>query len=67
MPSSYFQRFTEPQLIDQTVYLLIAIGVLMFVLGFLGYCGAMRESQCLLSLVSSINEKDQTIFLTLVC
>lgn len=47
-----FQRFTEPQLIDQSVYILIGIGGLMFFLGFLGYCGAMRESQCLLSLVS---------------
>ncbi|KAG5679470.1 hypothetical protein PVAND_009035 [Polypedilum vanderplanki] len=48
--SEHIERFTEPKLIDQTVYLLITIGVLMFVLGFLGYCGAMRESQCLLSL-----------------
>lgn len=48
----YFQRFTEPQLVDQTVYIFIVIGALMFVLGFLGYCGALRESQCLLSLVS---------------
>lgn len=46
-----FQRFTEPQLIDQSVYILIAIGGLMFFLGFLGYCGAIRESQCMLSLV----------------
>ncbi|CRK86166.1 CLUMA_CG000019, isoform A [Clunio marinus] len=43
-------RFTEPQLIEQSVYIFIGIGGLMFVLGFLGYCGAMRESQCLLSL-----------------
>lgn len=49
---SYFQRFTEPQLIDQSVYILIAVGGLMFFLGFLGYCGAIRESQCMLSLVS---------------
>lgn len=46
------QRFTEPQLIDQSVYILIGIGGLMFFLGFLGYYGAIRESQCLLSLVS---------------
>ena len=51
------QRFTETQLIDQSVYILIAIGGLMFVLGFLGYCGAIRESQCLLSLVSWITMK----------
>jgi tetraspanin-18 len=51
-----FQRLTEPTLIDQSVYVLIAIGGLMFFLGFLGYCGAIRESQCLLSLVSSLKK-----------
>ncbi|CAO1373824.1 unnamed protein product [Diamesa serratosioi] len=48
--SEHVERFTEPQLIDQSVYILIAIGGLMFLLGFLGYCGAIRESQCMLSL-----------------
>ncbi|XP_043955248.1 tetraspanin 35 [Gambusia affinis] len=31
-------------------YLLIAIGVLLVVIGFLGCCGAMRESKCMLLL-----------------
>lgn len=32
-------------------YLLIAIGVLLVIIGFLGCCGAVRESQCMLLLV----------------
>lgn len=32
-------------------YLLIAIGILLVVIGFLGCCGAMKESKCMLLLV----------------
>ncbi|KAL8178755.1 UNVERIFIED_CONTAM: Tetraspanin-1 [Gekko kuhli] len=35
-------------------YLLIAIGAVLFVLGFLGCCGAQRESKCLLITFFSI-------------
>ncbi|XP_066481721.1 tetraspanin-1 [Tiliqua scincoides] len=35
-------------------YLLIAIGVVLFVLGFLGCCGAQKESKCLLIMFFSI-------------
>lgn len=59
-----FQRFTEPQLIDQSVYILIGIGGLMFFLGFLGYCGAIRESQCLLSLVSHSHIRRRNVVFT---
>ena len=34
-------------------YILMAIGCLVMIVGFLGCCGAIRESQCILSLVSS--------------
>ena len=34
-------------------YILLAAGALMTVIGFLGCCGALRESQCLLGTVSS--------------
>lgn len=30
-------------------YLLIAVGALMSLLGFLGCCGALRKSQCMLT------------------
>lgn len=32
-------------------YLLIALGALLLVIGFLGCCGAVRESRCMLLLV----------------
>ncbi|XP_020639033.3 tetraspanin-1 [Pogona vitticeps] len=35
-------------------YLLIAIGAVLFVLGFLGCCGAQKESKCLLIMFFSI-------------
>ncbi|XP_017770533.1 PREDICTED: tetraspanin-18-like, partial [Nicrophorus vespilloides] len=41
-------EFTKPAVIQQASYLLIAAGLFMFILSFLGYCGALRESRCLL-------------------
>ncbi|KAG8132341.1 hypothetical protein E2320_010214 [Naja naja] len=35
-------------------YLLIAIGAVLFLLGFLGCCGAQKESKCLLIMFFSI-------------
>lgn len=34
-------------------YLLIALGVLLLIIGFLGCCGAIRESKCMLLLVGT--------------
>lgn len=46
------QQFTAPAVIDQLAYVLIACGAVTFFLSFLGYCGAIRESTCLLYTVS---------------
>lgn len=48
-----FQQFSQPAVIEQLAYILIVIGGIMFFLSFLGYCGAIGESKCMLSLVSS--------------
>lgn len=37
------------------VYILIAVGVVMTCLGFLGCCGALRKSQVLLTLVRDLS------------
>lgn len=49
VPSDQLQNFTRPGVIEQVSYILIAIGALMFLVSFLGYCGALRESQCMLT------------------
>ena len=36
------------------VYILIAAGALMMVVGFLGCCGAIQESPCMLGMVCTI-------------
>jgi Tetraspanin family len=35
-------------------YIVIAIGAVVMVLGFLGCCGAIRESQCMLATVGHV-------------
>ncbi|KAJ3641157.1 hypothetical protein Zmor_027674 [Zophobas morio] len=49
VPNDNVQQFTQPAVIEQGSYILIGVGAFMFVVSFLGYCGALRESQCLLT------------------
>lgn len=46
-------------MITQSAYLLIAAGAFVFVVSFLGYCGAVKESRVLLGLVTSISSIKQ--------
>jgi len=50
VPKEYITDFTQPMVIEQASYLLIATGGFMFIVSFLGYCGALRESMCCLTL-----------------
>ncbi|TSK13221.1 CD9 antigen [Bagarius yarrelli] len=45
-----FQVENSPSTFLTGVYILIVAGALMMVVGFLGCCGAIRESQCMLGL-----------------
>jgi len=47
--ADHLEKFTQPTVIEQLAYILIVCGAVMFILSFLGYCGAIRESQCLLT------------------
>ena len=40
---------TEPTVIEQLAYILIAAGAFIFIISFLGYCGAIKESRVLLT------------------
>lgn len=43
------QELTYPEVIGTASYILIAAGAFVFLVSMLGYCGALRESQCLLT------------------
>jgi len=47
---SFQELVTEDPGIRNGVYAIIAAGALLFVIGFLGCCGAMKESKCMLTL-----------------
>lgn len=42
-------EFSEPGVLEQAAYLLIAVGSLVFIISFLGYCGALQENRVLLT------------------
>ena len=63
------QSDTDLSVIYWLCVVLLALGSLMTVIGFLGCCGAARESQCLLgsvSINSKSNEKKVVIECTLI-
>jgi tetraspanin-18 len=45
----FLQEFVEPAVIEQAAYILIALGAFLFIISFLGYCGAIKESRVLLT------------------
>lgn len=44
-----YSRVSDPSFFETLSYLLIAFGAVVVIIAFLGYCGAMRESQVLLA------------------
>jgi len=47
--SGLLHELTEPTVIEQGAYILIAAGAFIFIISFLGYCGAIKESRVLLT------------------
>uniref|UniRef100_A0AAR5PL18 CD47-like transmembrane domain-containing protein n=1 Tax=Dendroctonus ponderosae TaxID=77166 RepID=A0AAR5PL18_DENPD len=50
VPADKLETFISPTFIQQVTYVLIGIGAFMFLVSFMGYCGALKESQCMLTL-----------------
>jgi tetraspanin-18 len=44
-----FQQITHPTVIELAAYILLAAGALVFLISFIGYWGAFRESRCFLT------------------
>lgn len=52
-PTGFREIVAANPLLITGVYILLAMGGLLFLLGFLGCCGAVRENKCLLLFVST--------------
>lgn len=52
-PTGFREIVAANPLLITGAYILLAMGGLLFLLGFLGCCGAVRENKCLLLLVST--------------
>lgn len=52
-PTGFREIVAANPLLITGVYTLLAMGGLLFLLGFLGCCGAVRENKCLLLFVST--------------
>ena len=48
----YVNNSNHFDLLYTGAYIFIVVGILIMVVGFLGCCGAIRENQCMLGLVS---------------
>lgn len=53
-PTFYISMAQDQSSYYSGVYLFLIVGSLMFIVGFLGCCGTIKESQCMLVLVSVI-------------
>lgn len=47
-------QFNDPSVIEQGAYILIAAGALIFIIGFLGCCGSLKESRLMLGLYGGL-------------
>lgn len=51
-PTGFREIVAANPLLFTGVYVILAMGSMLFLLGFLGCCGAIRENKCLLLFVS---------------
>lgn len=51
-PTGFREIVAANPLLFTGAYIMLAMGAMLFLLGFLGCCGAIRENKCLLLFVS---------------
>jgi hypothetical protein len=56
-PRVFFTVMEDEKNYYISLYILLAVGALMFIIGFLGCTGAFRESPCMLVLVIKFKKK----------
>uniref|UniRef100_A0ABI7ZZZ3 Tetraspanin n=1 Tax=Felis catus TaxID=9685 RepID=A0ABI7ZZZ3_FELCA len=64
---SIFEQDSQPSSFYTGVYILIGAGALMMLVGFLGCCGAVQESQCMLGLATKCQDFVFPLFEDHVC
>jgi hypothetical protein len=56
-PTFYVRMAQDESSYHTGIYIFLAVGALMFIVGFLGCCGAYRESPCMLvSVCAKLND-----------
>ena len=62
-PTFYVRMAQDESSYYTGIYIFLAVGLLMFVVGFLGCCGAYRESPCLLVSVRIVSQESPCVLL----
>ncbi len=66
-PTGFREIVAANPLLFTGVYIILGMGGMLFLLGFLGCCGAIRENKCLLLFVSRLTNLKPSSVSYLVC
>lgn len=66
-PTGFREIVAANPLLFTGVYIILGMGGMLFLLGFLGCCGAIRENKCLLLFVSRLTNLKCRSVTDLVC
>lgn len=66
-PTGFREIVAANPLLFTGVYIILGMGGMLFLLGFLGCCGAIRENKCLLLFVSRPTKFKAQLLILIVC
>lgn len=66
-PTGFREIVATNPLLFTGVYIILGMGGMLFLLGFLGCCGAIRENKCLLLFVSWLTKSKHSCVTARVC